>query len=389
MDYKYDVFISYSSKDAVWAMQLNGDLVAKGLTTFLDQKRLLGGDSWEKELTTALQNSRHLAVLWSNNAEESEWVRREVYGFDMIINGVMGEPAAEKRRLIFVMLEGEAKAYESTQLINDLKDANAYNSGGPGNLAPGKWREVVDKVANAVVDKDPSTPVPLAVLSMTEAELMKIDPDEGPPYRPSLNELINELNIGSIENLKKHYGAKRLDWRPFGSTYNIWYILNDIKDKINNGRKEDDPKLEPPFRWEPIDEGFWTDPDAADRERAKLLSNTRLSLIIIDPISLYHGLIYEKFVFLSNCFNNDKSLIMVLSPQTMPSWIESVRRMVEKRGEPFFNSFFNPPVPIDKAYANCSVNIGDPNDFRRLVRAGLGYARKPPSGSTTEFLRMR
>jgi hypothetical protein len=240
------------------------------------------------------------------------------------------------------------------------------------------------------------------VLAMTEKELLEIKLDEGQRFKPSLNDLVKELNIGSLENLRSHYGPRRLDWHPFGSNDNIWHILNVVKDEINNGRKRGDgkskddpnvvppivPPLAPPFRWEPIDEGFWTDPDVAEIERAKLLSNTRLSLVVIDPVSLYHELIYEKFVFLSNCFYNDKSLIMVLSPQIMPSWMESVRGLVEKRGDPFFNPFFNPPVPIDKAYANCSVNIGDPSDFRRLVRAGLGYARRPPSGNTNGFVRM-
>lgn len=385
--YKYDVFISYSSKDVAWATQLDKDLTDKGLTTYRDKDRLLGGDEWKKELLAALKQSRHLAVVWSNNADKSEWVRRERYAFETISNPVGEAAVQEKRRMIIVMLEGEIKDYGDIQSINEIKEANAY-AGGFDNLDPNKWRDVIQKVSEAILNDDASTPIPLAVLAMTRGELLKIDPAIQPDFGPSLNDLIAQLNIGTINDLTQHYGAERLDWRPFGSNYNIRSILDLMEDEINNGRSENEKRLEPPFRWEPIDKNFWTSIEIAKRERGKLLSSTNLSLIVIDPLSLYYDLVYQRLSFLSKCFENDKSLIMVLSPQTMPTWIDAIRTLIENRGTPFFDYFFKPPIPIDKVYANCSVNISNQSDLKRLIRTGLGYARKPLSESPIEYLRM-
>lgn len=57
------------------------------------------------------------------------------------------------------------------------------------------------------------------------------------------------------------------------------------------------------FRWEPLDPEFWTSIEAARRERDKLLS--RLSVVVIDPISLYDNQVYNRLVLLSRCFNAD------------------------------------------------------------------------------------
>jgi hypothetical protein len=382
MPYKYDVFISYSSKDGEWAKRLDSDLRARGFTTFLDQKRLQGGDEWENTLAAAVRNSRHLAILWSNNANKSAWVRRELGLFEAIMTPDPPILSQEIRNMIFIVLEGEPEAYGSKQFINHIKDANLYDAG-PNALAPGTWADVIQKVEDAIEDDDPSTPIPLAVLAMTQEELLRIDPTEEPEFGPSLNNLLKQLNIGTIEDLARHYGRDRADWRPFGSPLNIRQVMDNLKGEIN-------PNIQPPlFRWEPIDKAFWTDYEIAKRERNKLISKTNLSLIVIDPISLYYELVFQRLTLLSNCFYSAKSLIMVLSPQPLPSWTEVVRTLIERRGTPFFDPFFDPPVPIDRPYANCSVNIGNPSDLRRLIRAGLGYARSPqPGGSKPEYLMM-
>jgi hypothetical protein len=387
MSYKYDVFISYSHIDVEWAKRLDSNLRDRGLTTFLDQKRLLGGDEWDKALVNAVRNSRNLAILWSNEANKSAWVRRELGLFEAIIDDVaivtpeIPALGQDTRNMIFVVLEGEPEAYGSKQFINNIKDANLYGAGANA-LAPGVWADVIQRVEEAIEDDDPSTPIPLATLTMTQDELWKIDPKEEPEFGPSLNDLLTQLNIGTISDLALHYGADRTDWRPFGSPLNIRQMLDNLKGEIN-------PNIQPPqFRWEPIDKGFWTNYEVAKRERNKLISKTNLSLIVIDPISLYCDLVYQRLTLLSNCFYNDKSLIMVLSPQPLPSWTEAVRTLIERRGTPFFDPFFDPPVPIDRPYANCSVNIGNPSDLRRKIRAGLGYVRGPQPGTKPEYLLM-
>jgi hypothetical protein len=120
-EYKYDVFISYSSQDRPWALKFADELEARGLAPFIDRQRLEAGKPWEQQLRAALEGSRHLVALWSSRANQSNWVQRELATFDYLING--GAAAAGERRLIVVNLEEQNFAYTSYQMIDDLKEA--------------------------------------------------------------------------------------------------------------------------------------------------------------------------------------------------------------------------------------------------------------------------
>src|SRR5438067_8738656 len=103
--YKYDVFISYKSEDYAWALKLYDSLHNKGLEPFLDRKRLQPGLQWEPQLAEDLRLSQHLVVLWSKRAADSDWVIRETYTFDAIINNLPVGDAPVNRRMLFILLE--------------------------------------------------------------------------------------------------------------------------------------------------------------------------------------------------------------------------------------------------------------------------------------------
>src|SRR6476659_4239635 len=105
----YDVFVSYTAADRAWAEKVEGDLAAGGLRVFRDQNRLDAGRKWETQLQTALDGSQHLVVVWSNRANSSSWVQKELARFD--------NHAAEddRRRLICLNLEGDNPAYSTFQ----------------------------------------------------------------------------------------------------------------------------------------------------------------------------------------------------------------------------------------------------------------------------------
>jgi hypothetical protein len=196
-----------------------------------------------------------------------------------------------------------------------------------------------------------------------------------------LNDLLYDFGIGTIDDVKQNYGQERADWRPFGSPHHIRHILDTLEDEINLATRG------PKFRWDPIDDDFWTSIDKAKRERDKLL--TSLSLIVIDPISLYDDRVYNRMVLLSHCFESENAVIAVLTPFTTPQHIVNLRALIEKRGTPFFDRFFDPPIPVQESYASCGVNIGDDRDFKRVLCSSLGkYVRKVQPTSKPAFLRV-
>lgn len=378
--YQYDVFISYSSADKPWAERLFESLDAKGIRCFLDRQRLEAGLPWEPQLALAVESSRHLVALWSNNAQGSAWVRRELGKFEAIVDPTASGKLQINRRLIFFLLEGQNPAYAGMQMISDLKEAGAY-SHQLGNLDQGLWHDSVEKLGRAILDNDKLLRVPLAILAMRENDISGIDPTEPRDFGPNLNDLLYDFGIGTIEDVKQYYGYERMDWRPFGSPLNIRQVLNTLNDEINLTTRG------PQFRWDPIDEGFWSSIDVAKRERDKLLSS--LSLIVIDPISLYDDRVYNRLVLLSHCFGSESAVIVVLTPFTTPQHMVNLRALIERRGTPFFDRFFDPPIPIEESYANCGVNIGDDRDFKRVLCCSLGkYLRNVRPKSKPEYLRV-
>lgn len=98
---RYWAFISYSSRDAVYAKRLHGLIEAYGIPTplcrtsrlhgadlpkqlkpvFRDREELPAAANLGTELEAALANSRHLIVLCSPASAQSPWVNREVRRF--------------------------------------------------------------------------------------------------------------------------------------------------------------------------------------------------------------------------------------------------------------------------------------------------------------------
>ena len=98
---RYWAFISYSSRDAVYAKRLHGLIEAYGIPTplcrtsrlhgadlpkqlkpvFRDREELPAAANLGTELEAALANSRHLIVLCSPASAQSPWVNREIRRF--------------------------------------------------------------------------------------------------------------------------------------------------------------------------------------------------------------------------------------------------------------------------------------------------------------------
>lgn len=71
-----DIFLSYASEDRPTAKALAEVLAAKGFSVFWDRK-IPVGKSFEEVIEQAIDESRCVVVIWSNNAAASDWVRNE------------------------------------------------------------------------------------------------------------------------------------------------------------------------------------------------------------------------------------------------------------------------------------------------------------------------
>lgn len=72
------VFISYSSKDKIFAEKLSRDLLKLDLDVWLDKWEIKVGDSLISKISSGLSESDYLIIILSNNSILSEWVNREL-----------------------------------------------------------------------------------------------------------------------------------------------------------------------------------------------------------------------------------------------------------------------------------------------------------------------
>ena len=74
----WDVFISYSSKNALIADALKHSLEATGVRSFKAPDNILPGQVWEEAIAEAIINSRAMILVWSAQSQVSDQVKREL-----------------------------------------------------------------------------------------------------------------------------------------------------------------------------------------------------------------------------------------------------------------------------------------------------------------------
>jgi hypothetical protein len=71
------VFISYAREDQTYARKLADDLRSRGFETWMDD-RIDFGDRWWRTIVQAIRDSAAFVVVMTPDAEQSEWVEREL-----------------------------------------------------------------------------------------------------------------------------------------------------------------------------------------------------------------------------------------------------------------------------------------------------------------------
>ena len=75
--FKYDVFISYSSKDSELALRIYSNLCDSEVRCFLAEKDISAGDRWEDRIRKALRSSEQILLLVTSSSMNSQWVIAE------------------------------------------------------------------------------------------------------------------------------------------------------------------------------------------------------------------------------------------------------------------------------------------------------------------------
>ena len=74
--FKYDIFLSHSSKDKIFSDKIFSLLRESGFKVWYDNNSLLLGTNLD-EIFRCIEASQFVIVIWSTDAEQSEWVRNE------------------------------------------------------------------------------------------------------------------------------------------------------------------------------------------------------------------------------------------------------------------------------------------------------------------------
>ncbi len=78
MEYKYNVFLSYSRKDFDIMARVRDDLRAGGLTVWTDEYLELETPTWEQDFVEAVKISQCCVVILSPDANGSEVVEKQL-----------------------------------------------------------------------------------------------------------------------------------------------------------------------------------------------------------------------------------------------------------------------------------------------------------------------
>lgn len=95
--YAYHAFVSYNSADKEWCREIVVGLRKKNLRVFFDEDSIVPGDSIPDRIELGLQTSRHIVLVFSPEALQSNWMVLEY------TSRLFNEPSTKNRPLIPVL----------------------------------------------------------------------------------------------------------------------------------------------------------------------------------------------------------------------------------------------------------------------------------------------
>lgn len=77
MKYKYDIFISHSSKDKPIVRELGDRLITEGFSVWFDEWEIQVGEQIPQKISEGVETSRYVGIWLSVNSLKSHWVNEE------------------------------------------------------------------------------------------------------------------------------------------------------------------------------------------------------------------------------------------------------------------------------------------------------------------------
>lgn len=351
---KYNVFLSYSRQDLVWADRLHSSLKARGLQVYFDMASLRDGDGWETQLEQGLKHADHLVCLWSQNAYDSPWVHRELAQFRAKAQAAPGEG-----KVLIVQLDDRANAYGGTQQILDPALKTAYaNAQQP--LSEVAWTQIIDRLEKSVRDTGATLQVPIAMLTLTSADAQTLSPD----MRQRLKQ---DLGIDASA-LASRYGTDRLDWRPFGPSKTILQLLNESRADLNQWLAPQS------VSWQMPEPAFWTD-NKMVRQFAACMASSRIGAVVIDPVAMLLPGMLGKLGFFNSCLQCENVAFIALPPEPASAQESRFHEWLSEFAPNIFDAYLEPPAltePVPHARYGVSLGLGDVGQVRRLLQRSVG-----------------
>lgn len=373
----YEIFISYTNQepDKEISKKLFDALNSNYFKVFRDKERLDVGAPWNEQLEETLKTSKHLVVIWSSKANNSQWVQKEIAKFtEHNKNGLV----------FFVCLDIVSNAYNEYQAVLDFKDAGIYPDK-METLTQDLLDRVVNKIRKVIYKKAGSKSIQRAVFTMT----------------------LDKLNGASIsadtkKEIEKNYSQRFADWKPFGSSKSIVGILDDLLYVDINQKTFNEKNMV--FHWEDID---WREPDSKlwlpsrDQNGIYINENTTATaneigllesspcVLILDPYALND--VQVKGIFTraySKCIGNRQAVIMALNSYPLTEQLKYLRMQLQNEAESFYDHYFDPKITNDDEVAECFANTIDDMEVKRNLRVTLrniitGFGGERPDNAYT------
>lgn len=140
-----DVLIACAEPDIRWAEKLWRDLRTAGFDVVIGNA--------DVDARAALGSIKHLVLMWSHHAAQSERVTEQRVGF----LALHADDSAE-HHLIQVWLDDVQLAYPDRLAISDVRDASSYPDG-PDKVEPVVWTRVLSQVSASIRSKKSEVPL--------------------------------------------------------------------------------------------------------------------------------------------------------------------------------------------------------------------------------------
>lgn len=380
-----DLFISYNSKDEIWAKRFFEDVRSRFPTIkpfwARDTASIPPGSEFRPIFQGAVEDATNFVVFWSNNAKQSSEVLPEIATFLQSQKTNPKSRDGSQRTAFYVPLEagvqhGTLNALQGFPDFGSVYDAADKDRGIAGlNAEPAKdnWSRMVRAIGNSALQGQASQAVTLALMVLTTQSGGSDNLDgilDYKPYasQPSLGEFLQSARL-PLAAAKARYGKSAFDWKPFGTTKTIIDLAEDVREKVNA-----DLDATHQFHWRPVD--FVAEamqlPDWPALQRLLEKLSDGPSIVVTDPVSLFNTAVQNIFRGLDAYAKKQQSMIVSISPVEAEGTNQLYSSLLGN-SRPVLNAHLFPKIIDFEPAAFCGLDIRHAVQVERLIRNGLGY----------------